>query len=137
MSEEGDCSEDRTDYSQCSPQPGQSMQDCCDEVQLARSFKALSHPVRLMILASLSRQDGCCCGDICSNVPLAQSTVSQHLKVLKEAGFLEFESSGLKSHYRLNRDQLRWMRRACDAFVSGLGMEPDLTRANGSKINSS
>ncbi|WP_082735597.1 ArsR/SmtB family transcription factor [Polycladidibacter stylochi] len=61
---------------------------------LATKAKALSHPVRLEILRILAACDTACCADLVSNVPLAQSTISQHLKVLCEAGFITMESKG-------------------------------------------
>lgn len=55
---------------------------------LADTARALSHPGRLAILALLARRNECICGDIVEELPLAQATVSQHLKVLKEAGLI-------------------------------------------------
>ncbi|HYM20736.1 MAG TPA: metalloregulator ArsR/SmtB family transcription factor [Candidatus Kapabacteria bacterium] len=69
---------------------------------LASKIKALSHPVRLDILKIL--QDKCCiCGEIVDVLPLSQATVSQHLKVLKEAGFIIGETDGTTVCYMLNR----------------------------------
>lgn len=82
---------------------------CADTEMLAQSYKALSHPARLMILHNLAEAEGSCCGDLCSVVPLAQSSVSQHLKVLREAGFIELEQSGPQSFYRLNSEKLNWL----------------------------
>jgi ArsR family transcriptional regulator len=53
--------------------------------------KALGHPARVAIVRMLSRDGECVCGDIVSRLPLAQATVSQHLKVLKEAGLIQGE----------------------------------------------
>ncbi|HSM93257.1 MAG TPA: metalloregulator ArsR/SmtB family transcription factor, partial [Anaeromyxobacteraceae bacterium] len=53
--------------------------------QLAELAKALGHPARVQIMRLLVRREACVCGDIVDELPLAQSTVSQHLKVLKEA----------------------------------------------------
>ena len=69
---------------------------------LALKFKALAHPARLEILEILKNK--CCiCGEIVDELPLAQATVSQHLKVLKEAGFIIGEIDGTKVCYMLNR----------------------------------
>ncbi len=75
---------------------------------LARRIKALAHPARLGIVRALMKVggDGCCCGEIVSHLPLAQSTVSQHLKVLREAGFIRGEISGPRSCYCLDRAAL-------------------------------
>lgn len=69
--------------------------------RLARIFKALSHPVRVEIVSSLAACSGAVCGDIVRGLPLAQSTVSQHLAILREAGLIEAEESGRCCHYRL------------------------------------
>ncbi|WP_316861244.1 metalloregulator ArsR/SmtB family transcription factor [uncultured Cohaesibacter sp.] len=80
---------------------------CCDEhAQLAQAYKTLGHPARLAILLKLSKQSKSCCGDICSGLPLAQSTVSQHLKVLRESGFITLEAAGQQSRYRVNTEKL-------------------------------
>ncbi len=69
---------------------------------LALKLKALAHPARLEILEILKNK--CCiCGEIVDELPLAQATVSQHLKVLKEAGFIIGETEGTKVCYMLNR----------------------------------
>ncbi len=75
---------------------------------LARRIKALAHPARLEIVRALTRVggDGCRCGDIVSELPLAQSTVSQHLKVLREAGLIHGDISGPRSCYCLDREAL-------------------------------
>ena len=74
-----------------------------DEVRLARIFKALGHPARLKIVRHLLRRDECICGDIVEQLPLAQSTVSQHLKILKESGLIHGKISGPKTCYCINR----------------------------------
>ena len=67
--------------------PGKSNND----EKLAQLAKALGHPVRLKILRYLAECCGCVCGDIVEQIDLAQSTVSQHLKVLKDAGLIRGE----------------------------------------------
>lgn len=74
-----------------------------EAMQMARIFKALGHPARLQIVRHLLRIDECICGDIVQQFPLAQSTVSQHLKVLKQAGLIQGKLSGPKTCYCLNR----------------------------------
>lgn len=69
----------------------------------AERLKALGHPVRLAIVRALAERSCCCCADVCRQLPLAQSTVSQHLKVLKEAGLINFRREGVRSSYVLNR----------------------------------
>lgn len=60
-----------------------------DELQLARYAKALSHPARIAILKLLASMDTCYCGEIVEELPIAQATVSQHLKELKDAGLIQ------------------------------------------------
>jgi DNA-binding transcriptional ArsR family regulator len=72
------------------------------EQDLAAFAKALSHPARIAILKLLAQRNECICGDIVSELPLAQSTVSQHLKELKNAGLIEGETDGPRSCYCIN-----------------------------------
>ncbi|MFZ2101932.1 MAG: metalloregulator ArsR/SmtB family transcription factor [Oricola sp.] len=84
---------------------------------IADRLAALSHPARLAILAHLSRHDGCVCRDVVENLPLAQSTVSQHLKVLVEAGLIIHERAMPRSVYRLNREALRGVSRELNTII--------------------
>lgn len=67
--------------------------------ELALLAKALGHPARVQILRLLVRRDACVCGDIVADLPLAQSTVSQHLKVMKEAGLIRGDVDGPRVCY--------------------------------------
>ncbi len=67
--------------------------------QLARLAKAIAHPTRVAILRLLVRREGCIVGDIVGELPLAQSTVSQHLKQLKRAGLIRGEVDGPRTCY--------------------------------------
>jgi DNA-binding transcriptional ArsR family regulator len=69
------------------------------ENKLARYAKALAHPARIAILEILASKATCQCGDIVEELPLSQSTVSQHLKELKEAGLIQGEIEGAKVCY--------------------------------------
>ena len=69
------------------------------DVALARLAKALGHPARVAIVRMLLRRQGCICGEIVGELPLAQSTVSQHLKLLKEAGLVRGEVDGPRVCY--------------------------------------
>jgi ArsR family transcriptional regulator len=66
--------------------------------------RALCHPARLQIIQYLKEVDQCLCGTIVDTLPLSQSTVSQHLKVLKEAGLIRGEIDGPRTCYCLNRE---------------------------------
>ena len=70
-----------------------------EDVELARLAKALAHPARVAILRLLLTRGDCICGDIVDRLPLAQATVSQHLKVLKEAGWIQGEIDGPRVCY--------------------------------------
>jgi ArsR family transcriptional regulator len=70
-----------------------------DDEALARLAKALAHPARVAIVRLLIRGGECVCGGIVERIPLAQATVSQHLKVLKEAGWIKGEVDGPRVCY--------------------------------------
>lgn len=74
--------------------------------KIAKYAKALGHPARVAILELLIKKQSCVCGDIVDELPLSQSTVSQHLKELKEAGFLKGETEGAKVCYCI--DEKEW-----------------------------
>ena len=67
--------------------------------RLARFAKALAHPARVAILRHLIKKQSCMCGDIVDELPLSQSTVSQHLKALQEAGLIQGEIDGTSVCY--------------------------------------
>jgi ArsR family transcriptional regulator len=69
---------------------------------LSRYAAALAHPARIAILKTLAQHKECVCGEIVEVLPLAQSTVSQHLKVLKDAGLIQGEIKGPASCYCIN-----------------------------------
>ena len=94
---------------------------------LATKLKALAHPARMEIVRQLQQRDCCCCGDFCETLELAQSTVSQHLELLRKAGFVEYQPEGTRSRYRLNRSAFQSL-----ADAIGLVAAPPLqTRATG------
>ena len=72
------------------------------EQELAAFAKALSHPARIAILKVLAQRNECICGEIVDVLPLAQSTVSQHLKELKNAGLIDGNIDGPRSCYCIN-----------------------------------
>lgn len=72
------------------------------ENELAEFAKALGHPARIAILKELALRNTCVCGEIVDVLPLAQSTVSQHLKELKDAGLILGTVEGAKSCYCIN-----------------------------------
>jgi ArsR family transcriptional regulator len=84
--------------------------------ELALLSKALGHPARVQIMRLLVRRETCVCGDIVDELPLAQSTVSQHLKVLKEAGLVKGEIDGPRVCYCVEPRALRRLK----ALMGGL-----------------
>jgi DNA-binding transcriptional ArsR family regulator len=75
--------------------------------ELARFNKALSHPARLAIIKYLAEAKACISGDISDFIPLGRTTVSQHLKELRDMGLIKGEIDGLKINYCLNQCKIR------------------------------
>lgn len=86
------------------------------DVELAALAKALGHPARVQILRLLARRETCVCGDIVDELPLSQSTVSEHLRILKTAGLVRGEVDGPRICYCLEPRTVRRLR----ALVGGL-----------------
>ena len=76
--------------------------------RLSKYAKALAHPARIAILKILLKRNACICGDIVEELPLSQSTVSQHLKELKEAGLIKGQIEGAKICYCI--DEVEWQK---------------------------
>ena len=72
--------------------------------KVARFAKAMCHPVRIYVLEVLSKQSCCYSGDLSENLPIAKSTLSQHLKELKEAGLIQGEIEAPKIKYCINKE---------------------------------
>ena len=77
------------------------------ENKLAHYAKALGHPARIAIIQFLIKQQSCFCGDIVDHLPFSQSTVSQHLKELKDAGLIKGEIEGVRTCYCINEKEWR------------------------------
>jgi ArsR family transcriptional regulator len=101
--------------------------DCCDPTAivlpndavaetLAGLAWALAHPARVRIVRLLISRENCVCGEIVDHLPLAQSTVSQHLKILKESGLVQGEVDGPKVCYCINPRKLKELK----ALIAGL-----------------
>jgi ArsR family transcriptional regulator len=84
----------------------------------AGRLKALGHPVRLAIVQALACRTPCSCGDFCDELPLAQSTISQHLKILKDAGLIRLTREGTRSCYSLDAQALAETNRCLDAIAA-------------------
>jgi DNA-binding transcriptional ArsR family regulator len=104
------------------------------EIRLSKWAKALAHPARVAILRTLAERNTCICGEIVEVMPLAQATVSQHLKELKEARLVKGTVEGPSSCYCLNREALDEladdMNELFDELRSGCAAESCSTRKN-------
>lgn len=81
-----------------------------DEARAVRMLRALANPVRFRIVQILARQQGCICGDLVGELPVAQSTVSEHLKVLRDAGIVQGVVDGPSRCYCIDPAALRWLQ---------------------------
>lgn len=78
--------------------------------RLVRMFKALGNPLRFEILKYLVTHPGCITGNLVDVLPIAQATVSQHLEVLREAGWIQGETRGTATCYQLDAAAVAWFR---------------------------
>lgn len=88
-----------------------------DEVDLARFAKALGHPARVQILKLLSSQTSCFCGNLVDLLPLSQSTVSQHLKELKNSGLIQGTIEPPKIKYCINKENWKKAKKLFTALM--------------------
>jgi DNA-binding transcriptional ArsR family regulator len=94
-----------------------------DVVRTARWGRALAHPARVTILTLLAERRTCVCGEIVDDLPLAQSTVSQHLRVLREEGLVTGEVDGTRSCYCIDTDRVRAMMKDLNRLGASLERE--------------
>lgn len=85
--------------------------------RLASTAKALGHPARIAILQYLAAKNSCVCGDIVDELPLSQSTVSQHLKALKEAGLIKGDVEGASVCYCIDKEAWHNLTQQLEAFM--------------------
>jgi len=90
--------------------------------RLAQHLKALAHPARLAIVRLLAERDECVCGEIVDDLPLAQSTVSQHLKALTEAGLVQGTIDGRRTCYCLDPEALVALEEDLGGFFDDLDL---------------
>ncbi len=81
-----------------------------EQERLVTMFKGLGNPIRFEIIKFLVTHPGCITGDIVKYLPIAQATVSQHLKVLKDAGWISGVIEGASTCYQLNENNIAWFR---------------------------
>lgn len=100
----------------CPPPPGttdlrlESLEGSEADEELAKLGKAIGHPARVRILRMLSRKEARVCSQIVDELPLAQSTVSEHLRILKEAGLVRSSQDGPRVGYCIDFDGLRRLK---------------------------
>ncbi|MGO9274089.1 MAG: ArsR/SmtB family transcription factor [Terriglobia bacterium] len=100
----------------CPPEPPQrelnllTLEGAEADEELAKLSKAIGHPARVRILRMLSRKEARVCSQIVDELPLAQSTVSEHLRILKEAGLVRCSQDGPRVGYCINFDGLRRLK---------------------------
>lgn len=105
----------RTKQKSCDSTPVKLKADPTAE-DFARLAWAIAHPARVQIVRLLIGREACMCGEIVDQLPLAQSTVSQHLKILKESGLIQGEVDGPKVCYCINEKRLAQLKK----FVANL-----------------
>ncbi len=81
------------------------------EARTVALLRAIAHPARFRIVKLLARRGACVCGDLVDELPLAQSTVSEHLKVLKDAGIVRGDVEGPNKCYCLEPEAMAWLKR--------------------------
>jgi ArsR family transcriptional regulator len=94
-------------------------QNTADEERLVQVLKALGNPVRFRIMQTLAERQMCITQEIVNTTSLAQSTVSQHLKVLREAGLIEGEFEGPATCYCLSDNGVRWLKDQIERWLPG------------------
>jgi DNA-binding transcriptional ArsR family regulator len=94
------------------------------EVQIAKFAKALSHPARVAIIHLLLQKQSCICGDIVEDLPIAQSTVSQHLKELKESGLIKGNIDGASICYCVDTEVLQKANNVLNTLLSASAQTP-------------
>ncbi|GAL86909.1 MAG: winged helix-turn-helix transcriptional regulator [Sporocytophaga sp.] len=88
------------------------------QVKISVLAKALAHPARVAIMELLAAKGPCLCGSIVNELPLSQSTISQHLKDLKEAGLIKGAIDGPRVYYSLDEEQFRLSKIFMDRFYN-------------------
>ena len=99
-----------------------------DAIALASRLAALSHPARISILQYIAGVEACCCKDVVERLDLAQSTVSQHLKVLVEAGLVRLTPGRPRSRYEVDRAGLAALSDAVSHLLVSCCTQPPALR---------
>ena len=88
-----------------------------EEQRLMQMMKALGNPIRMQIMRYMSDNPQCITGDIVDVLPIAQATVSQHLKVLREAGLITGTIEGPATSYCISDENMAWMKQHIDILL--------------------
>jgi ArsR family transcriptional regulator, arsenate/arsenite/antimonite-responsive transcriptional repressor len=99
--------------------PLQQQHNTHDEERLVQMLKALGNPIRFRIMRTLAERKTCITQEIVETTPLAQSTVSQHLKVLRDAGLIDGETEGPATCYCLSEAGVRWLKEQIEGWLPG------------------
>ena len=99
------------------PERGKNVLEAASTQRSAAIAKALGHPARIAILRLLAERNTCFCGDITEILPLAQSTLSQHLKALKKSGIIKGEVDGVRTCYCLDKEVVEEFRELFTGFL--------------------
>jgi ArsR family transcriptional regulator, arsenate/arsenite/antimonite-responsive transcriptional repressor len=106
-----------TSGEECSvPTPVDTLVPPPDDETLAAMAKAVAHPARLAILQLLTHRETCATGDVVAELPLAQSTVSEHLRILREAGLIQGEIEGPRTRYCVDATGLAILKAGINAL---------------------
>lgn len=102
--------------SSCGPNPSTARASAIDVDDLARMCKALAHPARVQLLQHLAHYGECYFGSLTDVLPLAPSTISKHVSILKDAGLIEGSSDAQRVCYCVNKARLQQLKEAIGAL---------------------
>lgn len=95
------------------------------QVQLARMLKVMGHPARIAILQSIIEANACVCGELVTEIGLAQSTISQHLKELKSVGLIKGTVEGTSVCYCIDMENWNLLKTSMEELLESPGKKPD------------
>ena len=96
-----------------------------EQVDLAQLLKVLGHPARIAIVQSIIRADKCICGDLVTEIGLAQSTISQHLNELKQVGIIQGTIEGTSVCYCINAETWNHLKSSMNELLNAVDANPN------------
>ncbi|MBX7153341.1 MAG: metalloregulator ArsR/SmtB family transcription factor [Bacteriodetes bacterium] len=93
------------------------------DVRMAELLKAVAHPARIAVIRLLAKKNTCTCGEIVEQLPIAQATVSQHIKALKDSGVITGKEEGASVIYSLNLKAIEEVDTLLDTFLTKISPE--------------